>query len=101
VSRKLLGFLLSEIKAVRVICKSCHCGFEVNTVGLVRVQHRACSFCKEPLVDLPVDAPNPFLQLAQLVELLQKPDTAKCDIEFVVPEDSDLPERESFAHKTR
>lgn len=99
VSRKLLGFLLSEVKAVRIICKNCHCGFEVNTGGLARVQQKACSFCKNPLVDQPSDAPNPFSQLAQLIELLQRSDTAKCDIEFVVPEDSDLPERASFAHK--
>lgn len=96
VSRKLVSFLLSELKTVRVICKSdgCRVVTELPMDQLVKrfggetvsCPHCGGFLCQSPpgnffnLQKIPI---NPLFMLAHAAEEAAKP-TARFDIEFVL-----------------
>lgn len=93
VSRKLLAFLVSDVKAVRILCKKCKCGVEANTVALGRIDPNVCAFCKERFFGEPFES-NPFSQLSRLIEFFQKR-TMDCDVELVIADSSDDAKKEA------
>lgn len=91
VSRKLVTFLLSELKTVRVICKHRGCGVVTEmptnqlTVRFVGNQ-AACPHCRGILFhESPLHTVTPAVALAYLAAESVRAD-AMYDIEFVLPD---------------
>jgi len=87
-SRKLFALLLSEIKLLRIVCKSRECGavleipasrLDVQPDGVTK-----CSRCGETLAAGGLD--NPFSLLARAAVAFKRY-ADKTDVEFVVPDE--------------
>jgi hypothetical protein len=91
-SRKLLAFLLSELKIVRVICKSAKCnGNGVTEIPIGRIRNTfdspVCPICREPL------AADHLIALAKAIEAIhdnqKKPSNpGGFDVEFIITDES-------------
>jgi len=90
-SRKLLAFLLTELKTVRVICKECKTTTEVDIERLADVTDSTdtvhCHSCKKRFYQISKPGDNPFGKLADAIHALQS-DAIKADVEFIIPDDS-------------
>jgi hypothetical protein len=87
-SRKLLVFLLSELKTIRVICKNpeCRVTSELPIEKLeTKFQVSACPACRKQIYPPNV---NPFLSLATAVEKFREWKDS-IDIEFVFPDEEE------------
>jgi hypothetical protein len=86
VSRKLLAFLLSELKTVRIVCKHDGCGV-VTEMPLNQMDQKMtgpyCPACRRPLAQT---KDNPFMLLAQGVRGLEA-FLSVVDLEFIIPDD--------------
>ena len=87
-SRKLLAFLLGELKTVRVLCRNQTCGmaYEMSLDQFVRHKDDflRCKFCNHDFH--PTNAgPPPLLALAEALKGAQGLPSA-FDVEFVLPE---------------
>ena len=88
-SRKLLAFLLSELRTVRIVCKGCAAVLEVPIEKLGNsVATCECKVCGQSFPRLK-DAENrgPFWQLGQAIQQFRTHE-AVVDIEFILPDDS-------------
>lgn len=89
-SRKLLAFLLSELKTVRIICKHPACGV-ITEMPLDKLAGKLCTgqcpACQKAIASVSQDS-NAFLLLAKAAQLFaaRKDDV---EIEFVIPDNGD------------
>ncbi len=87
-SRRLLAFLLSELKTVRVICPRKECGavteVTVEQLGLRFDREPACPVCKHGFPVAGLAAGSPFSRLADAVRDLSVGGAAA--VEFVLPD---------------
>ena len=88
-SEKLLKFLLSELKIIRVRCQSQLCGaiIEVPAAKVAEMfKHLCCPICNANLLpERAVTGPNAFQQLAGAIDAFNK-NANHIQIEFVIPE---------------
>lgn len=89
-SKKLLTFLLSEVRAVRVICQKPGCDGAAE-VSLDRMKtlfaNPYCPICGGPFQGFPV-ASNPLVHLAKAMLDMQT-HAGIAQVEFVLPDESD------------
>jgi hypothetical protein len=87
-SRKLLAFLMSELKTVRIICQQDGCGV-IAEIPIEELDSKMsgpnCLFCKRPFTAVP---DNPFVLLAKAARKF-KLCSNEVQIEFVIPDDGD------------
>jgi hypothetical protein len=89
-SRRLLAFLLSELKTVRIICKNptCQGAVEIPVEHLgSRMAEPSCRICGHPFQPF-AQGTNGFSILARAIQLLQQ-HADQGDVEFILPESSD------------
>jgi hypothetical protein len=89
-SRKLLIFLLSELKVLRFICRNAGCGVTcevpVGQVGKV-FGDPTCKGCGKRFYPVTSARINPLIALAQAIQDMQNPVvTEGLDVEFVMPD---------------
>jgi hypothetical protein len=88
-TRKLLAFLLSELKTVRLICQQERCG-AVTEVSIAKMRTKftggACPLCDAQFVPERLDGKsNALVLLAFAIQELQE-QTGTIQLEFVLPD---------------
>jgi hypothetical protein len=89
VSRKLLAFLLSELRTVRVICPECKAVTEIPADQLpVRFADPHCPVCRRPWHGLAGRDGSRLAALGRAIHDIQQ--SASGDmVEFVIPDDGE------------
>ena len=89
-SRKLLAFLLSELKIIRLICKRQSCGgvieVPVDKISPEKFDAPKCPLCGHTLLTVHPDQ-NPILKVASAVTAMQRLKN-DFEIEFVLNDES-------------
>lgn len=89
-SRRLLAFLLSELKTVRVICPRKECG-SITEVSIDRLRAKfefaSCPVCNHDILPAAGGPNNPLHRLAKAIDELQSVGVGD-HIEFVLPDPS-------------
>ena len=89
-SRKLLAFLLSELKTVRIICAKCGGTAEMTVKQLGARSGLSCPACRNELIeDAYGPTKHPLFALGKAIEHLQDGAPQPFKIEFVLPDESE------------
>lgn len=88
-SELILRILLSEIKTVRVICRSCGAIVEVEVADIPRrFENGACPFCQVCFKTLSLPESDVLGNFAKALQKLIEVDS-KLGVEIVLPQDND------------